>query len=273
MTVAGSATDLLSAGDPQGALVALQQQVRAEPATAHHRVFLFQLLAYLGDWERALTQLNVAADLDDGTLGMVQVYRTCLASEGLRAEIFAGRRAPLVFGDPDRWIALMIEALRVEGEGQHAEGAKLRGEALELAPATSGTLNGEPFEWLADGDSRFGPMTEVIMNGNYYWVPFDRIKRVDVEAPEDLRDLVWLPAEFHWVNGGDAYGLIPVRYPGTERADDIKLRTGGRTEWDEVSPDTFHGFGQRELTTDSADYPVLEVRQLAFDADDAQSDA
>ena len=51
-------------GDLDGALRNLQDQVRKEPSKAELRVFLFQLLAVMGQWERANTQLNVAvADL------------------------------------------------------------------------------------------------------------------------------------------------------------------------------------------------------------------
>ena len=51
------------------------------------RVFLFQLLCVLGQWERALTQLNVAAELDAQALAMAQMYR-----EALQCEMPARRR-------------------------------------------------------------------------------------------------------------------------------------------------------------------------------------
>ncbi len=66
--------------------------MRKDPANAKHRIFLFQLLAVLGQWERAMNQLNVAGELDAGTLAMVQTYREALRCEVLRGEIFAGRR-------------------------------------------------------------------------------------------------------------------------------------------------------------------------------------
>ena len=44
-----------------------------------------------GEWNRALTQLNVAGELDAGTLLMVQTYREALRCEVFRAEVFAGR--------------------------------------------------------------------------------------------------------------------------------------------------------------------------------------
>jgi type VI secretion system protein ImpE len=95
-----SAQDALRRGDLDAALQQLQQQVRQEPAAGKHRVFLFQLLVVLGQWQRAKTQLDVLRDLDDSTLPMVNTYRQALRCELLRAGVFAGRRTPLLFGEP-----------------------------------------------------------------------------------------------------------------------------------------------------------------------------
>jgi type VI secretion system protein ImpE len=238
--------------------------VRAEPSDARHRVFLFQLLCVLGQWDRALTQLNVAGDMDAGNLGMVQVYREALASEALRAEIFAGNKSPLIFGDPEQWIALLLEALKMSAAGEIEKGEALRAEALETAPTAAGRLNGREFEWIADADTRIGPMLEAIINGRYFWVPFHRIAEMRVEEPEDLRDLVWLPVQFEWMNGGEAVGLIPVRYPGSESSDNAELQMGRRTEWVHEGGDFYTGLGQRILVTDQDEMSLLDVRNIAL---------
>jgi type VI secretion system protein ImpE len=258
------ALEHLRRGDPEAALQSLQAVIRAQPADARHRVFLFQLLCVLGRWDRALTQLNLAGDLDAGTLGMVQVYREALASEALRAEVFAGQRSPLVFGEPAPWIAWLVEAVRLGATGQHAQSQDLRGRALEQAPATSGQLDGEPFEWIADADPRLGPILELIVNGRYYWVPFQRIAQIKLEPPADLRDLVWLPAELKWSNGGEAVGLIPTRYPGSESAADPLLKLARKTEWQDVGSELFHGLGQRMLATDAGERPLLDVKSVVL---------
>ena len=61
---ASSAEQSLHNGDPAGALAQLQEVVPARPSDSKLRIFLFQLLALTGQWERALNQLNVAAELD-----------------------------------------------------------------------------------------------------------------------------------------------------------------------------------------------------------------
>src|SRR5690606_7932262 len=215
-------------------------------------------------WERALTQLNVAGELDAGTLGMVQVYREALASEALRADVFAGRRSPLIFGEPEEWIALLLEALRLGAEGKTEDAGLMRERAFDGAPATAGELDGEPFDWIADADSRVGPMLEAVVNGRYYWVPFHRIAEITLEPPVDLRDLVWMPAQLKWSNGGDAVALIPARYPGSESAADPLLKLARKTEWTEPASGVFVGAGQRMLATNAGEYPLLEVKRVTL---------
>jgi len=201
---------------------------------------------------------------------MVQAYREALGCEAVRQNVFLGQRSPLVFGDPAPWTALMIEALRLTADGQHSQSQQLRNEALESAPATSGAIQtgaeespAEPFEWIADADPRLGPILEAIVNGRYYWIPFHRIQRIQIEAPADLRDMVWLPAYFTWANGGEAFGMIPTRYPGSESHADGLIQLARKTEWVQHD-DVFLGLGQRLLATDQGEYPLLDVRDITL---------
>jgi len=259
------AEESLREGRLQEALAQLQEQVRKNPADPKLRVFLFQLLAILGQWERALTQLSVAGELDASTLGMVAVYRQALACERLRMDVFAGNRTPVVFGEPAEWIALVIEALRLTAIGRDAESQAVRGQAFDAAPATGGVLDGQRFQWLADADPRLGPLLELIVNGRYYWVPFARIHRLTLEPPTDLRDLVWTPVFVTWANGGEAAGLVPTRYPGSQDSEDPQIRLARRTDWQPRGEDLYLGLGQRMLATDAGEYPLLEVHSIELD--------
>lgn len=255
----------LQEGNPKEALAQLQEQVRQQPAEAKLRIFLFQLLAILGNWERAMTQLNVAGELDDGALAMVQMYREALQCEALRGEVFSGKRSPVIFGEPEQWMALMMEALNLSASGRHDKAQELRNQAFETAPATAGTVDGENFEWISDADMRMGPLLEVVVNGRYYWVPFTHIRTIKLDAPEDLRDLVWLPAYFTWANDGESVGLIPTRYAGSESSESSQILKASRTEWIEVSEDNYQGLGQRIFATDKGEYPILDVREIRLD--------
>ncbi|WP_295989996.1 type VI secretion system accessory protein TagJ [Rugamonas sp.] len=259
-----TAQDCIRDGNLAGALAALQDAVRKNAADAKLRVFLFQLLCVRGEWARALTQLNVAGELDAGTLPMVQTYREAIQCEALRADIFAGKRAPLIFGEPQPWLAQLISALQYDATDP-ARAAAERAQALAAAPASPGNIDGVPFAWLADADQRLGPVLEAIVNGRYFWIPLCRISRIELDAPADLRDTVWSAASFTWSNGAQTVGLIPTRYNGTAASGDDALLLARRTEWI-AQGEGDAGLGQRMFATDTADYALMDVRVIAFDA-------
>lgn len=254
--------ELLAAGDPAQALAALQAQVRDKPGDAKLRVFLFQLLSVLGTWERAMAQLDVCGELDHGTLAMVQTYREAIKCEAVRGAVFAGKTTPVVFGQPAAWVAMLIEALGQEAQGNLAQAQHLRANAFEQAPTTAGSLNGEAFDWIADADSRLGPVLEVVLNGRYTWVPFSSLAAIAVDPPEDLRDMVWTPVHLTFSNGGDSVALVPTCYPGTREQPDGTLKLARATEWVELGPDQYAGLGQRILSTSSAEMGLLEAREI-----------
>jgi type VI secretion system protein ImpE len=245
----------------------LEDRIRSDPANAKHRIYLFQLLAILGRWDRALNQLNVLAELDTSAMAMVGTYRAAIQCEALRTEIFAGEKSPVIFGQPEKWTALLIESLRLTADEKYGQAEELRAQAFEVAPATSGTISGDSFEWIADADSRLGPILEVIINGRYAWVPFHRVSQIDIEEPADLRDMVWMPAHFTWANGGELVGLIPTRYAGTDASEDGQLMLSRKTEWIEASAETFLGSGQRMFATDAGEYAVMDIRRIELDAE------
>jgi type VI secretion system protein ImpE len=260
-----SAEQLLKEGRLDEALVELQEKIRGDPADPKARVFLFQLLAILGQWDRALTQLNVVAEMDPASVLLGAMYKPALQSEALRSEIFAGRRSPIVFGEPEEWMGRIVQACQLEGQGHLDDALALREKAFEIAPASSGKVNDQPFEWIADADARLGPMFEAVINGALCWVPFMRVHQMHIEEPTDLRDMVWIPASIVWTNGGEAFGLLPVRYPGSELSEDGLVRLSRKTEWTDAGPGAQHGVGQRLLATDAGEYPLLEVRQITMD--------
>jgi type VI secretion system protein ImpE len=259
------AEDLLRSGDLAGALTALQADVRAKPQDAKLRIFLFQLLCVTGEWERAVRQVKVAAELDATAEPMARAYREAIVCEIYREKVFAGDKAPLIFGQPNRWIALLIEALKPLAQGRPEQAADLRAEAFEMAPATAGTADGTAFAWIADADMRLGPVLELILDGKYYWAPFDTIASLSFDEPGDLRDRVWTPVEIRWTNGGEVMGFIPTRYPGSARAADPALALARSTDWTDAGAGTYLGLGQRLLATDQGDLALMDLRRVTLE--------
>jgi len=154
------AEERLKAGDLSGALDALQAAVRADAGRASLRVFLFQLLCVLGNWSRAIQQLKVSAEMDPGATPMAQTYREAIVCEVYREKVFAGQKDPLIFGEPQEWIALMLDALKLQADGHVEKATATRARAFDAAPAVVGEIDGQSFEWIADADMRLGPLLE-----------------------------------------------------------------------------------------------------------------
>ena len=253
----------------------LQARIRRDASAASLRVHLFQLLCVLGQWKRALAQLQVCAQMDAAAIPMAQTYREAIACELFRAEVFAGKRQPRVLGTPPAWVALMIEALRHEAEGVAAHASDLRAEALDLAAPTACFVDVVACTWLADGDARLGPVGELIVNGQYYWLPFQPGLEIHMEAPADLRDLVWTPADLRLPGAAVVPALIPSRYPetaGQTGPDADALMQCRLTRWVEQAEDSWFGLGQRVWVSDVGEHALLDVRQLRFPAVEAATD-
>jgi type VI secretion system protein ImpE len=260
-----TAQEHIRKGDLENALRSAQDAIKNNPADAKLRVFLFQLLCVNGLWEKALTQLSLVADLDADSMLLAQIFRPVIQCEALREEVFAGKRSPLIFGEPQEWMGLLVHANALLATGNAKEARQLIDRALEEAPAVPGTINEHQFEWIADADSRLGPVLEAILEGKYYWIPFNRIARIDITTPSDLRDLVWISANFTWSNGGEVAGLIPVRYAGSEKSAESAIRLSRRTDWNSAGEELYTGLGQRLFATDAGEYPLLETLMIKFE--------
>ena len=262
--------ECIRAGNLEEAMASLKDAIRKNPADGKLRVFLFQLLCVNGDWDKALTQLNLVADISPDSMLLAQIFRPVIQCEALRAEVFAGKRSPLIFGEPQEWIGLLVHANSLAATGRLREARETMDHALEDAPAVSGSINEHDFEWIADADSRFGPVLEAVIDGKYYWVPFNRIARIHLSRPSDLRDLVWISATFTWANGGESSGLIPVRYARSELSPDSGIRLSRKTDWEDAGEGFYFGRGQRLFATDAGEYPLLETLVIKFNVPAAE---
>src|SRR5258708_5618631 len=150
--------EYIAANQPDEALTELQNEIRAHPEDSKLRIFLFQLHCVLGNWPKALTQLQVVAGLDTDTTLLAQIFQPVINGEALGGVVFDGKLTPLIFGDPLKWMGQLMKPAEPPNRGKLAAGAELRSRAFEAAPASTGTLDGKPFAWIADADSRLGPM-------------------------------------------------------------------------------------------------------------------
>jgi type VI secretion system protein ImpE len=140
-----NASELFQAGNLQEAIGAQVQEVRAHPADHAKRLFLFELLCFAGDLDRARRQIEVIQHDDAELQGAVTLYRRLLDSEQARRGLFVEGLAPQFVGEPAEHMRLRLQAVNRLREGRPAEAAELLAQAAEATPAVSGQLNGQPF--------------------------------------------------------------------------------------------------------------------------------
>src|SRR5262245_55972214 len=147
-----NADEHMRAGRVEEALQVLQEEVRSRPEDPKLRTFLFQLLAVMGQWDRAGTQLKLVADLEPSALLFSRVYQPLLQAELMRQDIFAGKTKPVIFGEPEPWMAAVLHGNTLAANGEYPAAQKCLQEALDAAPATAGTVNGLSCQWVRDAD-------------------------------------------------------------------------------------------------------------------------
>jgi type VI secretion system protein ImpE len=259
-----TADDLFRGGDLDGARLALVEIVRARPADAEARMFLFQLLAILGEWEKARRQLDTIAQLSPEASMLATAYGQAIEAEGVRATFFASGGAIHLHGGGSPWMTDLAEALAAFATGDSETGEAARERAFDAAPDTPGTIDGTPFDWIADADARFGPALEAIIGGRWGLVGFDQIASIKSTGARDLRDTVWYPVQLMFHNDQSVAAMLPARYPGSEAADDAMIRLGRSTAW-HVGPSGEVGLGQRLFgLSDGEERGLVGVREIVF---------
>jgi type VI secretion system protein ImpE len=159
---------------------------------------------------------------------------------------------------------MLAGALKHEARGEPEAARRLRAAARDAAPACPGMIDGERFAWIMDADERFGPVLEVIVEGQYRWLAIEHLQAIRAEPPRAMRDLVWQPVTLTLAAGQDLQAFVPVRYPGSEQDAADRIRLAGETRWVETAAGP-RGLGQRLLSSDLGDHALLDLRMLRLD--------
>lgn len=256
-----AADTLLQAGDLDGARVALVEAVRRQPGDARLRLYFFSLLAIIGEWDKARTQLKTLAQLSPEAQMLSVVYGQAIDAEVERAAVFAGTN-PVRLHVASGWAMPLIDAVQAFGQGDLARGVESRDAAFDAAPDTPGEIDGVAFDWIADADGRFGPSFEAIIGGRYGLQTFDMVERITSEGAEDLRDLAWYPVQIAFRDGQSVAALLPTRYPG-EGVDPTE-RLARVTNWNDRAWGQ-QGVGQHLWALSTGDEAgLLSLRSLTF---------
>jgi type VI secretion system protein ImpE len=228
------AKDLFAAGRVSEAITALSGWLRDNPADVSQRTFLFELLCFAGQYDRAEKQLSVLSQgSKEAQLGATMYY-AALHAERERNDLFRSQAFP----------------------------------KTEASSDLTGTLNGKPFSSFRDADPDIGARLEVYAAGAYLWIPLHHITSIAVDSPKHLRDTMWPSATVLTgpsFKGTDlAQVIIPAIYPFSWKDPDESVWLGRSTVWGADEEGREYPSGQKVFLVDGEEFPLLEVRSLEF---------
>jgi len=131
--LAMDAKELFQAGKIEDAIQVLAAELRNDPTDVRRRTFLFELLCFMGELDRAEKQLDILSDLSKEAGMGTLIYRSAFQAERVRREMFDKKTFPQTIAEP----------------------------------ITQAILNGTAFETVEDADPRIGPRLEVYAAGSY----------------------------------------------------------------------------------------------------------
>lgn len=265
--------------------------IRSDPVNAEHRWALVETLCLLCQWERALQQLQAWVRLEPRGGAQAQALRGLIQAEAQRVQVFSGQHPPAPVIETTPWMGLLWQALQHNVQGDLAQADDLRLQALGTAPIRAGQcqwqtrsqgeqdtqLQTQAFDWLADSDTRLGPVCEMMVAGAYRWLPFADIAAISLSAPQRRLDLVWLPAKLSLNADPSAapegapervlHVFIPARSCWTQPVaePDVQqqaLLQAHLTLWQEHGATGVFSQGQKTWMSHGIDWPVLDVREV-----------
>ena len=229
-----TAKELLGAGKVREAEKALTTHLRNNPTDVASRTFLFELLCFSGQYDRAEKQLGILAQGSHESEMGATLYYSALHAEKSRHAMFQKEEYPK---EP-------------------------------APPSPSGTLNGKSFQSIHDADPQVGARLELYAAGAYVWSPFQHIASIEMAAPRSLRDTLWAPAfvmtgpTFQGTDIGQV--IIPAIYPFSWKSDDESVWLGRVTDWVRNESGEEYPVGQKTFVVDGEEVPLLEIRSLEF---------
>lgn len=233
--------ELYREGKVREAIQALGDELRSNPLDVKRRTFLFELLLFAGEYDRAEKQLDLLADTNKDAAAGALLYRSALHAERTRQAMFLNHETPL----------------KVEGV------------------SNPGVCDGEPFTEFYDGDPRIGDNLEVFLAGSYTWIPTHYLRHLVIEAPANLRDLVWARArletteDFPQQEIGEV--LLPLLAPLSFKHPEGVVQLGKETAWESDDKYGELPFGAKVMVVNGVERPLISLRNIEWTVAEKES--
>lgn len=265
------AKTLLAVNDLDGAIQAAINHVKSKPTDMTARTFLFEMLIFAGEFERAEKQLDVLGQQDVNAMIGTQIYRQCIAAERVRQRVFTADAVPQFITAKPPYVGLMLDAIRDLRNGNAAEAREKLDRSENDRPANAGKINGATdFQDFRDYNDLTASVLEVFLKGEYVWLPLENVKRIKIDKTQSLRDLCWTQATVESIDGTNGEVHLPALYVNSFKNGDKEIRLGKATDWIDAGEDIFVGAGARLFWLDGQAQPLAEIQTIKFNHTDTE---
>ena len=256
--------DWASEGGLEEAIDNVTETVRSQPDDPGLRMALFELLCFNGDLERAGRQLSILGKRHPD-LGIAAIHlQGLVAAEKQRRSVLTGAEDPRFIGEKPAWAPLQCELLVRASRNEDCSRFVGRPEmeytgfaGVRLLESKDKKLR-EPFTAIRDGDDLLAPIVEVILNYRYGWIPWERVRRLEVEMPVNQRDLCWVSGSIETVAEERSEVYFPAIGFDSYESNDDDLRLARVAAWEERAG-LLRNLGGKILLIDEVPVPLVEL--------------
>lgn len=265
--MAQTISEQLEAGDLDGAIESLTQQVRQRPTDTAARSQLAEILCIAGNFERADRLLDALQHQDPNVAIGVALFRQLIRAEEARQLFYSECRLPEFLTPPSDDDQLYLRALVAAKDNQLRQAADLLADAETKRQPLAGRVDGAAFDDMRDLDDVCATHLDVLTStGKFYWIPLRSIESVILHKPERHRDLLWRRATVSVASGPDGEVFLPTIYAGGKTPPSAQARLGRQTDFVGGDGEPIRGVGLRSFIFGDDARSILDVAEIEFAA-------
>jgi type VI secretion system protein ImpE len=258
------AKELIRANRLSDARSRLVEDVKASPADAKSRTLLFQVLSFLGEWDKADRHLDILSMGNSLAKTGVQVCKGLISAEREREKVYRGHGRPDFLTIAPPYLEQLFDAREKLDAGCPDTASKLFEKTSSLIPEVSGAVDGKDFTGFRNADTFLSSFLEVFIHDRYLWIPFASLRELTIQEPKTLLDLLWIQASLTTWEGLTTGCYLPVTYPCSHTHENELVCLGKMTVWQDLGGGLCKGGGQHVFSIGNEEKGILEIRDVRF---------
>ena len=259
---------LFNQGNLQDAIKQANAGVSDQPRDLPLRLVLVQLVCFTRNWDRVekIAKQLKALDTAGEHLPLTGLIDNLSIAEIQRNAVWNDGMVPEFVNKPDEITNQMLWAWNCLRSGEYAKYHETLDKVLQGTPLLSLNLDGKTYEGFRDLDDPTSTIFEAYtVQGNYLWIPFHIVKKIDVAKPVRLIDHLWNKTRLTLQDGTDLAVFIPGTYFPSKKAQlTDALLLGRETVYQDIDSVEL-GLGRRIFGAGEEEFSLFDLRNATLE--------